>query len=50
MNQNVAAQLYLLFALLLLVLGWKICQNAGDQLRKIEQAQHANVERLLTEN
>ncbi len=48
MNHSHSAQLYMIFALLLLVMGWKICQHASAQIEKVEAEKMVQIERLLT--
>jgi hypothetical protein len=50
-NPNVTmARLYMLFALLLLVLGWKICHDAADGIAQAQAAHEAEVNRMLSLN
>lgn len=48
MNTTHAARLYFLFALALLVLGWKMTRTASEQLQKVEAAHTAAIDRVLT--
>lgn len=47
MNHTTTARLYMLFALILLFMGWKVCENASAQIQKIEDQQIAQLDRLL---
>ena len=47
MNNLIAARLYFLFALLLLVIGWKICQGSSQPLHQIQANQAAQIEKAL---
>ena len=50
MSQVTTARLYFLFALALLSLGWKVCHSASAQVARVQAAQAAQIERLLSAN
>ena len=47
MNQTTSARFYFLFALLLLVLGWKISHAAKEQISRAQAQQAAHIEQML---
>lgn len=48
MNNVTSARLYFLFALLLLVIGWKITQSVKEQVQEARAQQKAAIERVLS--
>jgi hypothetical protein len=48
MNNPTAARIYMLFALLLLVIGWKITQDVAAQVKHAQAQQAAQIERMLS--
>ncbi len=48
MNNLTAARLYMLFALVLLMIGWKICQNASEEIQNAQASREADLERTLS--
>lgn len=48
MNNVTSARLYFLFALLLCLLGWKVCHEAATSFEKVSANRNAQIERILS--
>ena len=48
MNNVTTARIYMIFALMLLVMGWKVCQNVAAQIENAQAQQAAQIERMLS--
>ncbi|MGZ3652592.1 MAG: hypothetical protein ACXVB9_09115 [Bdellovibrionota bacterium] len=50
MNNVTTARIYMLFALMLLVFGWKICKTASVEIARAQAKQAAQLERMISAN